>query len=457
MADGGRVPGNPVGDLTHACESASKAVVDNVTHALAGLLLADATMTWVSSRHSGPETVPMSRRFAGVAAVLGVVAAELPDSDLVYSGSVLGMGKLGYLLHHRGHTHTVVWAVVGALLLWVVAQWWLQRGATSDERTWLAREGRRPLLVLALMGTLSHILLDWTNSYGVHPFWPFDNRWYYGDAVFIVEPWLWVVAIPAVLYSRRSRWAPVILAVLLAVILAASWGLGQVVRPVAILLTLFAALWLVAQRFWSPTTRVTSGIAAWVLVTLVFTLASTKAEALVRASAATDGVDSVRDVILNPAPGDPTCWAGMAVTNDGQFHRLTTVLVAPWAWTGRTPASCVANYPPTSRMGGDVLTALPDATPVIPFANTAAVQWRTSWLKPMSELLGLAMERCEFAAALRFMRAPAWREFGNGTVVLSDVRFGVGGGFAELTIPFSPVPRCSLTDAWIPEWKAPVL
>lgn len=427
--------------------------MDNVTHALAGMLLADATTTWVSSRHPG--RVP--HKFAAVSSVLGIVAAELPDSDLVYSGSVLGMGKLGYLLHHRGHTHTIVWAVVGALLLWLVAQWWLKRGASEDERTWLTRDGSRPLLLLALLGTLSHILLDWTNSYGVHPFWPFDNRWYYGDAVFIVEPWLWVVAIPAVMFARRSRWAPVLLGVLLVVILAASWGLGQVVRPVAVLLTVFAVLWLVAQRFWTPTRRVASGLVAWVLVTLTFTLASSKAEALVRASASAEGADLVRDVILNPAPGDPTCWAGMAVTNDGQFHRLTTVLVAPWAWSGHTPASCAANYPVSSRLGGDVLKALPEATTVIPFASTTAVQWRTSWLKPMSDMLGLAAERCEFAAALRFMRAPAWQERGDGTVILSDVRFGVGGGFAELVIPFSPDQRCSLTDAWIPEWRAPVL
>ncbi len=427
--------------------------MDNVTHALAGLLLADATTTWVSSRHPGP--VPP--RFITIASVLGIVAAELPDGDLLYSGAVLGMGKLGYLLHHRGHTHTIVWAVVSALLLWLVAQWWLKRGATADERAWMLRVGSRSLLVLALLGTLSHLLLDWTNSYGVHPFWPFDNRWYYGDAVFIVEPWLWVVAIPALMFARRSRWAPALLGVLLAVILAASWGLGQVVRPVAVLLTVFAVFWLLVQRFWSPTRRVASGLAAWVLVTLMFTLASSKAEALVRASVSAEGEDLVRDVILNPAPGDPTCWAGMAVTNDGQFHRLTTVLVAPWAWSGRTPASCLAHYPPSSRMGGDALKALPEATTVIPFANTPAVQWRTSWLKPMSDLLGLAAERCEFAAALRFMRAPAWQERDDGTVILSDVRFGVGGGFAELVIPFSPVPRCSLTDAWIPEWRAPVL
>ena len=40
---------------------------------------------------------------------------------------------------------------------------------------------------------LSHIVADAWNSYGVHPFWPFDNHWYYGDAINIYEPWLWVI------------------------------------------------------------------------------------------------------------------------------------------------------------------------------------------------------------------------------------------------------------------------
>ena len=43
-----------------------------------------------------------------------------------------------------------------------------------------------PSLVLAWLAVLSHILLDYTNNYGVHPYWPFDNRWIYGDSVFIV-------------------------------------------------------------------------------------------------------------------------------------------------------------------------------------------------------------------------------------------------------------------------------
>ena len=36
-----------------------------------------------------------------------------------------------------------------------------------------------------MCGTLLHLGMDFLNSYGVHPFWPIQNRWVYGDSVFI--------------------------------------------------------------------------------------------------------------------------------------------------------------------------------------------------------------------------------------------------------------------------------
>ena len=172
--------------------------MDNVTHALAGLLLADGACVLASRRLGRQPSAPLR----ATAALLGVVAAEFPDSDLIYSGPVVGMGKLGYLMHHRGHTHTVLWALIGAALLWWLADWWWRRRerATAGAEASAAPDVAMARLVLppiAVIGTLSHLVLDWTNSYGVHPFWPFDNRWFHGDAVFIVEPWFWAIAIPA--------------------------------------------------------------------------------------------------------------------------------------------------------------------------------------------------------------------------------------------------------------------
>jgi inner membrane protein len=44
------------------------------------------------------------------------------------------------------------------------------------------------LFLYACLAGLSHILLDFTNNYGVRPFWPFSERWYSWDIVFIFEP-----------------------------------------------------------------------------------------------------------------------------------------------------------------------------------------------------------------------------------------------------------------------------
>ena len=69
--------------------------------------------------------------------------------------------------------------------------------------------------------------LDFTNSYGVHPFWPVDNRWYYGDAVFIVEPLLWACSAP-LLFTLRSKVTRALVAVVLVVGIGLSWASGLV-------------------------------------------------------------------------------------------------------------------------------------------------------------------------------------------------------------------------------------
>jgi inner membrane protein len=51
------------------------------------------------------------------------------------------------------------------------------------------------LFAYACLAGLSHILLDFTTSYGVRPFWPFSERWISWDIVSIVEPVLLVVLI----------------------------------------------------------------------------------------------------------------------------------------------------------------------------------------------------------------------------------------------------------------------
>ena len=128
---------------------------------------------------------PSAEAFRGAAWLVSAAANNLPDLDFVYV-AITG-GRLGYLLHHRGHTHTLGAAPILALLTWaLVAYVWKRRGRalTRDDHGWL---GALPLGGIAL-----HVGMDSLNDYGVHPLWPLSGRWFHGDTIFIVEPLFWV-------------------------------------------------------------------------------------------------------------------------------------------------------------------------------------------------------------------------------------------------------------------------
>ncbi|MBL0171199.1 MAG: metal-dependent hydrolase [Gemmatimonadaceae bacterium] len=414
--------------------------MDNVTHALAGLLMADAATAWIERRTKTPANRKLRRAAIGV----GLIAAELPDADLLYSGPVVGMGKLGYLLHHRGHTHTIVFAVAGALLMWWLVMTVRRRAGESFD----AREGL-PLLVLALAGTLSHLLLDFTNTYGVHPFWPFDNRWVYGDAVFIVEPWLWVVAIPPLLFGARRFSGRVVLSVLLCVILAAAWTLGEMTRTLALVITIATAFWLGLQHWIPVSRRVTAGLVAWGVVELVFAASSGQAKVAVQRPRFSD--ETVAEVVVSPGAGSPFCFEALVVTLTMREYRVRSATIAPWPnlhlSSAMSPHACRA------RALGSRFDGLQGVIR-LPAGNDPGVTWGEQWSAPRAELIALAASHCEVSGALRFLRVPVWVRESDASVRLSDARFGTGtGGFTDLPVREGP---CSLpARAWIPPWTPP--
>ncbi|MCC6773826.1 MAG: metal-dependent hydrolase [Gemmatimonadaceae bacterium] len=391
--------------------------MDNVTHALAGALLAAATLRLVERRTGEP---PASFRRA--AFTIGVLTAELPDADLVYSGASLGMGKLGYLLHHRGHTHTVLFAVGGAIVVWAIA--------LAMSRQLRSPEFARALLGLAVVGTGSHLVLDYTNSYGVHPFWPFDTGWFYGDAVFIVEPWLWIVALPPLIFVARSVAWRVLAALLLTGILVAAWRMAMVGTGVAAVLTGGAILWLAVMRSVAPRSRVALAVVGWLSLEGMFFTAAGASRRLV----AREVGDALRDVVLSPSPGNPLCLSALVVTEQQGIYRVSSATVAP-AWRLHPAAACRSN---ARGLSGAVASDLP---------RSPAIEWGGSWSAPVSELRQIATGNCEVAAALRFIRVPIWRQGPNGDVTVSDLRFGEGeGSFASIEARSSascphPVPN----------------
>jgi hypothetical protein len=86
--------------------------------------------------------------------------------------------------------------------------------------------------------------------------------------------------------------------------------------------------------------------------------------------------------------------------------------------------------------------------------GSTRVTWGDEWTAPSAKLAGFASGRCAVAAALRFYRVPVWNQEPDGTVNLSDLRFGVGtGGFSDLSVGAG---ACTLSArAWLPPWTPP--
>ncbi|MGA7930946.1 MAG: metal-dependent hydrolase [Candidatus Sulfotelmatobacter sp.] len=122
-------------------------------------------------------------RKTALATLTLTLAAEAPDLDVLsrFGGPAVG------LAHHRGFTHSFLGVPLDAAMVlgFVYLIWRLRRRRLKDPNL---RPRWRLLFFYACLAGLSHILLDFTNNYGVRPFWPFSERWYAWDIVFIFEP-----------------------------------------------------------------------------------------------------------------------------------------------------------------------------------------------------------------------------------------------------------------------------
>jgi inner membrane protein len=129
----------------------------------------------------------LNRKTALATATL-TLAAEAPDLDILgrFGGSTFGFN------HHRGFTHSFLGIpLVAAVVVGFIYLFWRMRGRKTRNPNLPPRWGL--LFAYACLAGLSHILLDFTNNYGIRPFWPFSERWYSADLVFIVDPVLLLV------------------------------------------------------------------------------------------------------------------------------------------------------------------------------------------------------------------------------------------------------------------------
>jgi inner membrane protein len=204
------------------------------------------------------------------------LAAETPDLDIFWGFR----GPLVAFQHHRGFTHTLLGAPVVALVVTLFCWGFhhVRRKKPPIPPRWIL------LWCFALLADLSHILLDFTNNYGVRPFAPWNPHWYSWDIVFIFEPVMFIFLLTGLI-------APAVL--------------GLVDREISKSRPLFRG------RGWA--------IAALVGVALLYTFRSTEHARAVQLLEQTSFNRPALRVAAEPYPINPFRWQGIVET-DNAYH-----------------------------------------------------------------------------------------------------------------------------------------
>jgi inner membrane protein len=356
--------------------------MEPLAHTLAGACLAESGL----------------KRLTPLAASTLIIAANIPDLD---GACYLHSADLAFSIR-RGITHgvlamAVLPALLTALMLLVDRRVRLRRspGATP------AKAG--PLFLLSLVGTLSHPFLDWLNNYGVRLLMPFSGRWFYGDALFVVDPVLWLVLGGAVMLAWTTHRPGVLTwlmiaagatALLMFTPLVPFWARMAWLAGV----TLWLAARLVVPAAWRPRLAVAAlAVAAFYIASMIG--GSRLAERQVRAMAAAQGWP-VSEVAAMPVPADPS--RRMVIAVEATQYRFVSV---NWL-TGRVTAT----DPSITDRGA--LTPEVEAALAAPF-----VQGARHWLRfPSYEVRPMPD--------------------GGTRVIIRDARFAIGNlpGFGVIAI-----------------------
>jgi membrane-bound metal-dependent hydrolase YbcI (DUF457 family) len=293
--------------------------MDNVTHTLAAIAIAK-TRVGRLSRMAFPAVV---------------VAANFPDLDSLarYWG-----GAAAYFAHHRGITHSLPGVLLQAPLLatlfWAIEKVFFRRPTTGNNGPPVKPQTSWWGLCLAVtLGLATQPLFDWFNTYGLRPWLPFDDTWYYGDLTFIVDPWLWLLfGGAACLAGRRSRGGSVgyaLIALLGALFLLGEPRLGFPSVPAALRGAWLLAVGLLALARWKgvgcgrPHTVV--GIAATLATAYLFGLAWAGRAAWDRygtqlVAQLSDG-ETLQRHMWSPEPANPLAWTLIAQTQQAVYRQ----------------------------------------------------------------------------------------------------------------------------------------
>ena len=256
-----------------------------------------------------------AERVTPLATATLVLAANAPDID-VFS---YVRGEYFALSFRRGITHglpallVLPFVVVGLVLLYDRAVRRRRNGGAEPAQA-------LPLLALSMVGVLTHPALDWMNTYGMRWGLPFGEAWTYGDSLFIIDPWIWLVLGGAVfLASSRSAAGLAMWALLftLASLVVLAFPLGILAKSIwAGGLVTIATLRL--RRGTSPAPHRLPATSLAIVIVYIMTMigADLAARHQVRVAAESAGL-AFQDVMVAPLPANPFSAEVEVITDSG--------------------------------------------------------------------------------------------------------------------------------------------
>jgi len=287
--------------------------MDPIAHTFTGMALAAAGL----------------RRATPLAATALFMGVNAPDVDVF-----VGFGpEFEQLAFRRGWTHGVLALVLWPFVLTGVLLAW-DRYVRLRRRPGAAPARAGPLFALTALAVVSHPALDWLNNYGLRWLMPFSGQWFYGDALFVIDPWVWLLlGGAAFLTFSKSKLARVRWTVFVAV---ATWLIlanTEVVPATSVALWVAGVAALVTARWRlreaSPVVlerTAQAGIGVTAIYMVVMVGASAAARLDVRAAAEAQGL-APEDVMIAPSPADPFGGPVVVMTRDeyytGRFNWLT--------------------------------------------------------------------------------------------------------------------------------------
>jgi inner membrane protein len=282
--------------------------MDPIAHTLFGATMAEAGL----------------KRKTALATATLLIGANIPDID----GLAMLVSSDYGLWFRRGWTHGIL-----ALLIWPFLLTGLMIGVDRLIEKRMRRRNRmrqgppvRPVMLLgiAFLGVWSHPLLDYLNTYGVRLLMPFSDTWFYGDTLFIVDPWFWLLAGAGVVLARSKSWAGISGWIVLGTAVTALITTADIV-PLALKVLWLAGLGGIIVVRWSGRHRgATQPIAFTLLALLILYIAfmftgSKLTASHARAQLNDNGTD-IKQIMANPLPARTLLRSGIAASETHYYR-----------------------------------------------------------------------------------------------------------------------------------------